>query len=132
MGGVSEAFQPDLDFEATRAAVETGEALIVDLDAYEGPLDVLLALARAQKVDLLQVSIAKLADQYLAFVRAARKLRVSLAADYLVMAAWLAWLQSPLLLPPLERRGSAGGDDRLLVAHRWRSLRVDGRLCQPA
>src|SRR5580704_11689954 len=64
---MSEAFQPDLDFEATRAAVETGEALIVDLDAYEGPLDVLLALARAQKVDLLQISISKLADQYLAF-----------------------------------------------------------------
>jgi segregation and condensation protein A len=100
---VSEAFQPDLDFEATRAAVETGEALIVDLDAYEGPLDVLLALARAQKVDLLQVSIAKLADQYLAFVREARRRRFSLAADYLVMAAWLAWLKSRLLLPKPER-----------------------------
>ena len=72
---MSDAFQPDLDFEATREAVQTGEALIVDLDAYEGPLDVLLALARAQKVDLMQVSIAKLADQYLAFVRQARRQR---------------------------------------------------------
>ena len=100
---MSEAFQPDLDFEASREAVETGEALIVDLDAYEGPLDVLLALARAQKVDLLQVSIAKLADQYLAFVRQARRRRFSLAADYLVMAAWLAWLKSRLLLPRADR-----------------------------
>jgi segregation and condensation protein A len=103
VGGVSEAFQPDLDFEATREAVASGEALIVDLDAYEGPLDVLLALARAQKVDLMQVSIAKLADQYLAFVREARRLRFSLAADYLVMAAWLAWLKSRLLLPRPDR-----------------------------
>jgi segregation and condensation protein A len=105
---MSESFQPDLDFEATRAAVETGEALILDLDAYEGPLDVLLALARSQKVDLLQVSISKLADQYLAFVREARRLRFSLAADYLVMAAWLAWLKSRLLLP----RPAKGGDER--------------------
>jgi segregation and condensation protein A len=105
---MSEAFQPDLDFEASRAAVATGEALIVDLDAYEGPLDLLLALARGQKVDLLQISIAKLADQYLAFVREARRLRFSLAADYLVMAAWLAWLKSRLLLPRPER----GKDDR--------------------
>ena len=66
---MTEAFQPDLDFEAARGAVATGEALIVDLDAYEGPLDLLLALARSQKVDLLQISISKLADQYLAFVR---------------------------------------------------------------
>jgi len=100
---MSETFQPDLDFEATRDAVAAGEALIVDLDAYEGPLDVLLALARAQKVDLMQVSIAKLADQYLAFVREARRRRFSLAADYLVMAAWLAWLKSRLLLPRPER-----------------------------
>jgi segregation and condensation protein A len=105
---MSDTFQPDLDFEATRAAVETGEALIVDLDAYEGPLDVLLALARSQKVDLLQISISKLADQYLAFVREARRRRFSLAADYLVMAAWLAWLKSRLLLPRPER----GSDER--------------------
>jgi len=100
---VSQSFQPDLDFEAARGAVETGEALIVDVDAYEGPLDVLLALARTQKVDLLQISIARLAEQYLAFIRAARRLRFSLAADYLVMAAWLAWLKSRLLLPQPER-----------------------------
>ncbi len=100
---MTESFQPDLDFEATRSAAETGEALIVDLDAYEGPLDVLLALARTQKVDLLQISISRLADQYLAFVREARRRRFSMAADYLVMAAWLAWLKSRLLLPRPSR-----------------------------
>jgi segregation and condensation protein A len=100
---MSEAFQPDLDFEAARGAAEAGEALIVDLDGFEGPLDVLLALARGQKVDLLQISVSKLADQYLAFVREARRRRFSLAADYLVMAAWLTWLKSRLLLPKPDR-----------------------------
>ena len=111
MGGMSESFQPDLDFDAARGAVETGEALIVDLDGYEGPLHVLLALARSQKVDLLKLSIAKLADQYLAFVREARRRRFSLAADYLVMAAWLAWLKSRLLLPRPDRGGVEAADE---------------------
>ncbi|MBS0411562.1 MAG: segregation/condensation protein A [Proteobacteria bacterium] len=100
---MSEAFQPDLDFEAAKTAAEDGEALIVDIDGYEGPLHVLLALARSQKVDLLKLSVTKLADQYLAFVREARKRRFSLAADYLVMAAWLAFLKSRLLLPKPQR-----------------------------
>jgi segregation and condensation protein A len=91
--------EPALDFDAAQAAVEDGEALIVDLEAFEGPLDVLLALARRQKVDLMQISIGKLADQFLAFVREARRRRFQLAADYLVMAAWLAWLKSRLLIP---------------------------------
>ncbi|MGE0734788.1 MAG: ScpA family protein [Alphaproteobacteria bacterium] len=82
-----------------------GEQLIVDLEGYEGPLDVLLTLAREQKVDLTKISILKLADQYLEFVAKARKLRLELAADYLVMAAWLAYLKSRLLLP------KTGGDD---------------------
>lgn len=76
------------------------EALIVDLDGWEGPLDLLLTLARTQKVDLMQISVQALADQYLAFVEQARALRIELAADYLVMAAWLAFLKSRLLLPP--------------------------------
>ncbi len=100
---MSDTFQPDLDFAAAGAAAEDGEALVIDLEGYEGPLHVLLALARTQKVDLLQLSITRLADQYLAFVRQARKLRFSLAADYLVMAAWLAYLKSRLLLPRAER-----------------------------
>ena len=77
--------------------------LVVDLDVYEGPIDVLLALAREQKVDLKQISILKLADQYLAFIQRAKeraeRFQLEIAADYLVMAAWLAFLKSRLLLP---------------------------------
>ncbi|GLS81081.1 segregation and condensation protein A [Paracoccus marinus] len=76
------------------------EALIVDVPGYDGPLDLLLTLARTQKVDLMQISVLALAEQYLAFVEQARTLRIELAADYLVMAAWLAFLKSRLFLPP--------------------------------
>jgi len=100
---MSMGFQPGLDFAAAENAALDGEALIVDLDGYEGPLHVLLALARSQKVDLLKLSVLKLAEQYLAFVQAARRRRFSLAADYLVMAAWLAYLKSRLLLPKPEQ-----------------------------
>lgn len=99
---MSQPFQPSLDFAAAAVAAEDGEALIVDVDGYEGPLHVLLALARTQKVDLLKLSVLKLAEQYLAFVQEARRRRFSLAADYLVMAAWLAYLKSRLLLPKPE------------------------------
>jgi segregation and condensation protein A len=101
---MSEAFQPSLDFEAVAEAVEDGEVLVLDLDGWEGPLHILLALARTQKVDLLKISITKLAEQYLAFVHDARRRRFSLAADYLVMASWLAYLKSRLLLPKPERK----------------------------
>ncbi|MHB2166253.1 segregation and condensation protein A [Alsobacter sp. R-9] len=90
-----------LDFEDP-AAVERGEsepALIVDVDGFAGPLDLLLELARRQKVDLHRISVLALAEQYLAFVEQARHYRLELAADYLVMAAWLAYLKSRLLLP---------------------------------
>lgn len=100
---MSRPFQPSLDFAAAAIAADEGEALIIDLDGYEGPLHVLLALARSQKVDLLKLSVLKLAEQYLAFVHEARRRRFSLAADYLVMAAWLAYLKSRLLLPKAER-----------------------------
>lgn len=76
------------------------EALIIDVDGFEGPLDLLLTLSRTQKVDLRKISVLQLAEQYLAFVTKARVLRIELAADYLVMAAWLAYLKSRLLLPP--------------------------------
>ena len=79
-------------------AVET-EQLVLDLDGYEGPIDLLLSLAREQKVDLAKISILALADQYLGFIAAQRHLRLEIAADYLVMAAWLAYLKSRLLLP---------------------------------
>jgi segregation and condensation protein A len=85
------------DFELAQA---TGEpAFTVDLDGFEGPLDLLLELARRQRIDLARISILALAEQYLLFVEAVRKLRLELAADYLVMAAWLAFLKSRLLLP---------------------------------
>jgi segregation and condensation protein A len=76
------------------------EALIVTLEGFEGPLDLLLVMARTQKVDLAKISVLALAEQYLAFVERALKLRLELAADYLVMAAWLAFLKSRLILPP--------------------------------
>jgi segregation and condensation protein A len=101
---MSDSYQPAFDFAAADLAAEDGEALIVDLDGYEGPLHLLLALARNQKVDLLQLSVTRLAEQYLAFVHQARRVRFSLAADYLVMAAWLAYLKSRLLLPKPERK----------------------------
>ena len=87
----------DADQVAQRRA---DEALIVDVDGYEGPLDLLLTLARTQKVDLLKIRVLDLAEQYLDFVERARALRIELAADYLVMAAWLTFLKSRLLLPP--------------------------------
>ena len=99
---MSESFQPNLDFTAVEA-VEDREAFVVDLEGYEGPLHVLLALARTQKVDLLKLSITKLAEQYLLFVHEARRRNFALAADYLVMASWLAYLKSRLLLPRNEK-----------------------------
>jgi segregation and condensation protein A len=79
--------------------LDSEDALIVDVAGYEGPLDLLLALARTQKVDIAKISVLALADQYLSFIAEAQKLRLELAADYLVMAAWLAFLKSRLLLP---------------------------------
>ena len=87
------------------ARTDAATRFVVDIDGFEGPIDVLLALARDQKVDLARISIVQLADQYLAFVTAARSASLELVADYLVMAAWLAYLKSRLLLP------SAEGDD---------------------
>jgi len=96
--------QPTFDFAAAESAADDGAALIVDLDGYEGPLHVLLVLARAQKVDLLKLSITDLADQYLGFIATAQRANFILAADYLVMAAWLAYLKSRLLLPSFAPR----------------------------
>src|SRR6056297_4143885 len=91
------------------------EALIVDVDGFEGPLDLLLTLSRTQKVDLRKISVLKLAEQYLQFIETARDLRIELAADYLVMAAWLAFLKSRLLLPPDPADEGPSGDE--LAAH---------------
>src|SRR6476659_5213253 len=86
-------------FEMQKPEVEPSVELVVDLEGYEGPIDALLQLAREQKVDITKISILRLADQYLAFIAAARQLHLDIAADYLVMAAWLAYLKSRLLLP---------------------------------
>ena len=91
------------------------EALIVDVDGYEGPLDLLLTLSRTQKVDLRRISVLQLAEQYLGFVERARALRIELAADYLVMAAWLAFLKSRLLLPPDPTEDGPSAEE--LAAH---------------
>jgi segregation and condensation protein A len=88
----------DDEFELERP-VREADRLTLDLDGWEGPLDLLLTLARAQKVDLARISILALVEQYLAFITDAKKLRLEIAADYLVMAAWLAYLKSCLLLP---------------------------------
>jgi segregation and condensation protein A len=91
------------------------ETLIVDVDGFEGPLDLLLNLSRTQKVDLRKISILDLAVQYLGFIETATELRIELAADYLVMAAWLAFLKSRLLLPPDPSEDGPSGDE--LAAH---------------
>ena len=102
----------DVSATADRLAAE---ALVVELGGYEGPLDLLLTLGRAQKVDLRRISILRLAEQYLAFVEAAKRLRIELAADYLVMAAWLAYLKSRLLLPPDPTEEGPSGEE--MAAH---------------
>lgn len=100
-------FQPRFDFDAARGTpapdIDADEALMLDIDGFEGPLHVLLELARRQKIDLLQISVTRLAEQFLLFVREAGRRRFALAADYLVMASWLAYLKSRLLLPKPER-----------------------------
>ncbi|MFN3261833.1 MAG: segregation and condensation protein A [Pikeienuella sp.] len=109
---------------APHARGEAPEALLVDVDGFEGPLDLLLALARSQRVDLRRVSILQLAEQYLAFVAAARRLRIELAADYLVMAAWLAWLKSRLLLPPPDPEEGQSAED-MAAELAWRLERLE-------
>lgn len=103
---------PERQTPAERLAAES---LIVDVDGFEGPLDLLLTLSRTQKVDLRRISVLQLAEQYMVFVERARALRIELAADYLVMAAWLAYLKSRLLLPP--EPGDDGPTAEELAAH---------------
>jgi segregation and condensation protein A len=114
----------EMSFETELAEPGIGEpALVVDVEGFEGPLDLLLTLARQQKVDLAKISILALADQYLAFIEEARKLRLELAADYLVMAAWLAYLKSRLLLPePPAPEGPSAEDMANALAQRLRRL----------
>lgn len=102
----------------------TDPALVIDVSGFEGPLDLLLHLARTQKVDLQRISVLALAEQYLQFVESARKVRIELAADYLVMAAWLAYLKSKLLIPQQVRGddGPSGEEMAAILAFRLKRL----------
>lgn len=115
----------DTAFEAEPPAPVGADeaALIVDVEGFEGPLDLLLTLARQQKVDLTRISILDLANQYLVFIEEARRLQLELAADYLVMAAWLAFLKSRLLIPSaVEAEGPSAADLATALAFRLRRL----------
>lgn len=101
------------------------EAFVVDLDGFEGPLDLLLALARTQKLDLAKISILALVEQYLGFIAAAQKLKLEIAADYLVMAAWLAYLKSRLLLPREDEAPDTASAEELAARLQFRLARLD-------
>lgn len=111
------------EMEAIQAAPE--EALFVTVDGFEGPLDLLLTLARNQKVDIAKISILKLADQYLEFVENTKRRNLELAADYLVMAAWLAYLKSRLILPQPPGVEGEPTADEMAARLRWRLQRLD-------
>jgi segregation and condensation protein A len=120
--------EPDVisDWESDDPRLEAGpgDTLVVDVEGFEGPLDLLLALARTQKVDLAKISVLALAQQYLDFIAEARRLRLEIAADYLVMAAWLAFLKSKLLLPAEkdEEGEPTGAELAALLAFRLKRL----------
>jgi segregation and condensation protein A len=112
-------------WEAGDEAPRPEDALVVSLDGFAGPLDVLLALARTQKVDLAKISVLALAEQYLGFIAQAQKLRLELAADYLVMAAWLAYLKSKLLLPRDASTGDQPSGEELAARLAFRLKRLE-------
>jgi len=122
---MSDGFQEDLHFEAADDAADLGEGLLLDIDGYEGPLHLLLELARKQKVDLARISILALAEQYLAFIKAAEDLRIELAADYLVMASWLAYLKSRLILPKEGPEEQLPEEDELAAHLAFRLQRLE-------
>jgi segregation and condensation protein A len=102
-----------------------GEALIIDVAGFEGPLDLLLALARTHKVDLAKISILALAEQYLTYIAEAEQLRIEIAADYLVMAAWLAYLKSRLILPREEAHEGEPSADQMAARLAFRLMRLE-------
>lgn len=118
---------PDDDMlaQAAAEAADAANAFVVDVDGYEGPLHLLLDLARRHKIDLVKISILKLADQYLAYVREAQAQRIDLAADYLLMAAWLAFLKSKLLLPSEKKNEDELDPDALAGRLAFRLRRLD-------
>ena len=121
--------ETDADWEAAANGVREGNGpaeLVLDLDGYEGPIDVLLALARQQKVDLTRISILRLSEQYLEFIVAARRVNLELAADYLVMAAWLVYLKSRLLLPVEAEDDEEPSGPELAQALTFQLRRLEG------
>ncbi len=122
----SEAAGPALEgWESVDERPRAADAFVVSLDGFEGPLDLLLALARTQKVDLAKISVLQLSEQYLAFVHEALKLRLALAADYLVMAAWLAFLKSKLLLPKEQVAADQPTGEELAARLAFRLMRLE-------
>jgi len=120
-GATPDAWEaPDVD-----ALPSPGESLVVDVTGFEGPLDLLLALARTQKVDIARISMSELVDQYLTFITEAQRLRLELAADYLVMAAWLAFLKSRLLLPREELKPDEISAEEMAQRLAFRLMRLD-------
>src|SRR6516225_10793325 len=118
--------EPIETFEEFEASAATPEgALVVTVDGFEGPLDLLLTLARNQKVDIAKISVLKLADQYLGFIETAKRMNLELAADYLVMAAWLAYLKSRLVLPQERTPDGEPTADEMATRLRWRLQRLD-------
>jgi segregation and condensation protein A len=103
---------------------DEGQPLIVDVQGFEGPLDLLLQMARTQKVDITRISILALAEQYLVFIEDARRMKLELAADYLVMAAWLAYLKSRLLLPKEDDSGDEPPPEELAARLQFRLQRL--------
>jgi len=119
--------QPAADAVAARelSSDRDADTLIVDVEGFEGPLDLLLAMARTQKVDLAKISVLALVEQYLVFVDAARRIKLELAADYLVMAAWLAYLKSRLLLPREEEPGGDLSAEQMAQRLSFRLMRLE-------
>ena len=115
----------DWDAPVRESDARAGEELVVDVAGFEGPLDLLLAMARTQKVDLSGISVLALAEQYLRFVDEAQRLRLELAADYLVMAAWLTYLKSRLLLPREEADDDEPTGEELAQRLAFRLMRLE-------
>lgn len=122
---MSEPLEETFGDETFESPAAPEEALMIAVDGFEGPLDLLLTLARSQKVDIAKISILKLADQYLEFIESAKKMNLELAADYLVMAAWLAYLKSRLLLPQPPSADGEPTADEMASRLRWRLQRLE-------
>jgi segregation and condensation protein A len=118
----ADGFTLDLTFQSGQPG---GDGLIVDVEGFEGPLDLLLNLARSQRVDLRRISIVRLVDQYVDFIANARRLELDLAADYLVMASWLAYLKSRLLLPQAPKAGDEPSGEELAARLAFRLQRLE-------